>query len=128
MTMSTITESDILPQRHHGRLFAVCLALMLAGVPVLLAGTIHVPNSSFESPATDFATPEIGAWQKAPQPMWYNDTNFPWAQLTGQFLNTSNGAPDHIDNVEGHQAAFLFALPGVAVFQDYNTFDGTNSM
>ena len=125
-TSPTTTESDILSQRQHGRVFAMCLALMLACASAL-PGTIYVPNGSFESPATDFATPEIGTWQKAPQPTWYNDTNFPWAQLTGQFLNPSNGAPDHIDNAEGRQAAFLFALPGVAVFQDYNTLSGTNS-
>src|SRR5262245_30443646 len=99
-TYPTTTESNILSHRHHGRVFAMCLALMLACASPLLAGTIHVPNSSFESPATDFANPEIGAWQKAPQPTWYNDTNFPWAQLMGQFVNTSNRAPDHIDNLD----------------------------
>src|SRR5262245_27152612 len=126
-TSAIITESDIWSHRHHGRVFAICLALMLACASALLAGTIYVPNSSFESPATDFAISEIGAWQKAPQPAWYNDTNFPWAQLVGQFLNTSNGAPDHIDNMDGRQAAYLFAVPGVAIFQDYNTISGTNS-
>src|SRR5262245_41704501 len=124
---ATITESDILSHRHHERVFAMGLALMLTSASALLSGTIYVPNSSFESPATDFAIPGIGAWQKPPQPIWYNDTNFPWAQLVGQFLNTSNGAPDHIDNMDGRQAAYLFAVPGVAVFQDYNTISGTNS-
>src|SRR5262249_28404720 len=86
-----------------------------------------VPNYSFESPETDFASPLIDSWQKAPQPVWYSDTNFPWPQLMGQFLNTSNGSPDHIDNVEGQQAAFLFALPDVAIFQDYNSIGGTDT-
>jgi hypothetical protein len=86
-----------------------------------------LPNDSFESPRTDFASPVMDGWQKAPQPVWYTDTNFPWAQLMGQFLNTSNGAPDHIDNVDGKQAAFLFALPDVAIFQDYISVAGTNA-
>jgi thiamine pyrophosphokinase len=92
-----------------------------------LAATIYVPNGSFESPETDFAGPQMDGWQKAPQPIWYNDPMFPWEQLMGQFLNTSNGAPNHIDNVDGRQAAFLFALPQVGIFQDYNTISGTNS-
>ncbi|HTD68207.1 MAG TPA: hypothetical protein VK846_16905 [Candidatus Limnocylindria bacterium] len=46
----------------------------------------------------------------------------------GQFLNTSNGAPDHIDNVDGRQAAYLFALPDVALFQDYNSVGGFDVM
>jgi hypothetical protein len=86
-----------------------------------------LPNDSFESPRTDFASPAMDGWQKAPQPIWYSDTNFPWAQLTGQFLNPSNGAPDHIDNVDGRQAVFLFALPDVAIFQDYISVGGTNT-
>src|SRR5262245_36827581 len=65
----------------------------------VLAETIYVLNFSFESPATDFASPFLNSWQKTPQPPWYADTNFAWSQLVGQFLNTSNGAPDHIDNV-----------------------------
>jgi hapalindole biogenesis HpiC1 cyclase-like protein len=127
ITSAIITESAILSHRHRERVFAMCFALMLAGASALLAGTLYVPNGSFELPATDFATPEMGSWQKAPQPPWYNDTNFPWAQLMGQFLNPSNGAPDHIDNMDARQAVFLFAVPGVAVFQDYNTLSGTNS-
>ncbi|MDB6034087.1 MAG: hypothetical protein JWM16_4425 [Verrucomicrobiales bacterium] len=76
---------------------------------------------------TDFASPEMAGWQKAPQPFWYTDPNFPWAQLTGQFLNTSNGAPDHINNMDGLQAAYLFALPSVALIQDFTTLAGTNT-
>jgi len=52
---------------------------------------------------------------------------FPWDQLMGQFLNTTNGSPNHIDNMDGNQAAFLFALPDVLIFQDYNSISGTNS-
>ena len=93
----------------------------------LSAASVPIPNGSFELPATDFAAPDMAGWEKAPQPFWYTDTNFPWVQLVGQFLNTSNGSPNYITNVEGNQAAFLFALPDVAIFQDYNTISGTNS-
>jgi thiamine pyrophosphokinase len=87
-----------------------------------------VPNGSFESPETDFADPRMDAWQKASEPAWYmGGGGFPWDQLMGQFLNTTNGSPNHIDNVDGEQAAFLFALPEVAIFQDYNSISGTNT-
>ncbi len=86
--------------------------------------TIPLPNASFESPATPFADPRTDAWQKAAEPAWYQGGGgFPWDQLVGQFLNTTNGSADHIDNMEGSQAIFLFALPEVAVFQDYDSVD-----
>jgi thiamine pyrophosphokinase len=74
-----------------------------------------IPNASFEWPRADFASAEMDFWQKAPQPIWYQDPQFPWVQLMGQFLNTSNGSPNHIDNMDGEQAAYLFALPDVAL-------------
>ncbi|HEX7859275.1 MAG TPA: hypothetical protein VF773_03035 [Verrucomicrobiae bacterium] len=81
-----------------------------------------LPNNSFESPDTDFADPRMDGWQKAPQPAWYpSGSEFPWEQLVGQFLNTPRGSANHIDNIDGEQAVFLFALPDVAVFQDGNT-------
>jgi len=87
-----------------------------------------VPNNSFEMPANTFASPEMDAWQKSPQPFWYTNTGpFAWENLMGQFVNTTNGAPDHIGNLDGRQAAFLFALPEVALFQDYTTVFGTNT-
>jgi hypothetical protein len=87
-----------------------------------------VPNGSFESPETSFADPRLDDWQKAPQPAWYQGgPDHPWDQLVGQFLNTPPGSANHIDNVEGNQAAFLFALPDVAIFQDYDSLTGTNS-
>lgn len=85
-----------------------------------------LPNNSFELPVTTFASPDMAAWQKSAQPFWYPGP-FPWDQLVGEFVNTTNGAPDHIDNMDGRQAAFLFALPEVAIFQDYITVSGTNT-
>jgi hypothetical protein len=88
-----------------------------------------LPNNSFASPETDFAAPFMDSWQKAPEPFWYDDPTgmFPWFAVMGQFLNTTNGAPDHIDNVDGEQAAYLFALPDVAIFQDYISIGSTNT-
>ena len=92
------------------------------------AGQIYLPNGSFESPATDFAGSSMDAWQKAPEPAWYQGGGgFPWDQLAGEFLNTPASATNHIENMDGNQGAFLFALPDVAIFQDYNTVSGTNA-
>ena len=86
----------------------------------LWAATIDVPNPSFESPTTNFADPAIGSWQKTAQPGWFDPTTFgySWDQLSGVFLNTAVGQPDHIDNVIGSQAAFLFAVPTAGLTQD----------
>src|SRR6185295_5771546 len=48
--------------------------------------------------------------------------------VIGQFLNTSNGSPNHIDNVEGKQGAYLFAVPDAFIFQDYNSLRVTNAV
>src|SRR5215831_18699284 len=107
-------------------ILAGCLVLGPASLP---AATIFIPNNSFESPVTDFASPAMDSWGKAPQPAWYQDPTgmFPWEALMGQFLNTTNGSPDHIDNVDGSQAAFLFASPDVAIFQDYTSISGSGA-
>jgi hypothetical protein len=39
----------------------------------------------------------------------------------GEFVNPGNGSASHIDNVEGQQAAFIFAVPDAFIFQDYNS-------
>ena len=69
----------------------------------------------------------MDAWEKSPQPFWYNDPVFPWFALMGEFVNTSNGSPDHIENMDGKQAAYLFALLDVAIFQDYISIGGTET-
>ncbi|HVK59747.1 MAG TPA: hypothetical protein VM735_13260 [Candidatus Kapabacteria bacterium] len=109
---------------------AVCLVgtFVSAFAGPIHAGKIYVPNASFESPRTEFADPRIDAWQKAPEPAWYQGGGgFPWDQLVGQFLNTPAGSSNHIENLDGSQAAFLFALPDVAIFRDYNSLSGANS-
>lgn len=88
------------------------------------AGTIHVPNSSFETPETSFVDPRIDSWQKAAKPAWYDEgSGFLWDQLVGLFANTTPPDPTHIDNCDGNQAIFIFALPEVSLFQDYRTMD-----
>jgi hypothetical protein len=84
-----------------------------------IAGTLHaaaisVPNASFESPDIVFASSLIDSWQKFPG----SD------QATGLFDNTPTGSVDHIDNVDGAQVGFVFAAPGVGLFQDLSgTFE-----
>jgi hypothetical protein len=86
----------------------------------------QVPNGSFELPQTEFADPRMDGWEKAPEPAWYTGgQQAPWDQLVGQFVNTRHGSSDHIDNLDGEQAAFLFALPDVAIWQDYDSTGGT---
>lgn len=97
------------------------------------ADTIAIPNSSFESPAvpavTPYASPEMDGWQKSDQPAWYDpaqNSDTPWAYLMGEFFNVPFPG-QFIDNCDGAQAAFFFALPGAALFQDYDTVSGTNT-
>ncbi len=127
-----VQASDAWAGKHIGIRLASTVGFDLQGgywdVDNVRLSESIVPNGSFESPATDFADARVGAWQKASEPGWYmGGGGFPWDQLMGQFLNTTNGSPNRIDNVEGNQAAFIFALPDVAIFQDYNSIGGTNT-
>lgn len=89
-----------------------------------IAGEIPVPNSSFENPASPFVSLNIDHWQKGPKPIDYvEEGGFLWTQLVGIFKNTAPGQPDHIVNCEGSQAMWIFAVPGVHVFQDYDSMD-----
>src|SRR5580765_1095809 len=105
------------------------VAALAASTSPLRAGSITVPNGSFESPATSFVSINIDSWQKNPKPDWYVESGgFLWSQLTGIFKNTSAGSSDHLDNCDGNQALWLFAVPEVALFQDYNSIDWSNSV
>ena len=85
---------------------------------------IDLPNGSFESPATSFVNTHVDAWQKTPKPDSYDESGgFLWDQLTGVFSNTPVGATDHIDNCDGAQAVYLFAVPEVGLLQDDGTKD-----
>jgi len=83
------------------------------------AGAIYIPNASFELPETTFVSVNIDSWQRPAKPWWYDESGgFLWSQLTGVFLNVSATEPDHIDNCDGKQAVWLFAVPQVELFQD----------
>ena len=105
------------------RLVLTLLALAAWTGP-LQAGPLFLPNASFESPVvppvSPYAIPDLDAWQKSPQPGWYEPTNnfdTPWDDLMGTFYNVPFPGV-FIDNCDGSQAAFLFAYPEVAIFQD----------
>jgi hypothetical protein len=92
----------------------VGVVTLAAGASKLQATPIYVPNASFESPETTFVDVNIDLWQKPPKPWWYDESGgFLWIQLTGVFLNLPPTDPDHIDNCDGNQAAWLFAVPEV---------------
>jgi len=102
-----------------GHLALAALAVSALTVP-LRATTVDVPNASFESPTTNYADPAIGSWQKTTQPGWFDPGTFgyTWDQLSGVFANPAVGQPDHIDNVIGSQAGFLFGVPTAGLTQD----------
>ncbi len=107
---------------------------------VRLVEGIYVPNFSFELPNigtnSPYAAPIFDAWEESPQPAGYNPTNFfgsPWYELMGTFYNLpnytnpTNSSDTYIYNCDGVQGAFLFGIPQVAIFQDYNSIgDDTN--
>ena len=97
--------------------FPLCLCVVPAA-----AGPIAVPNASFESPAiraAPYATSNIADWQKAPVPGWWASQGYSeqqWLETAGVFYNVPG--VQQIDNVDGEQAAFLFATPAVELRQD----------
>jgi hypothetical protein len=112
---------------------AVGIVAFAAWIAPLQAETIYIPNGSFESPLAPtnapYAMPDMDYWQKSSQPAWYeptNNYNTPWEDLMGTFYNAPIPS-SFIDNCDGVQAAFLFAVPGAAIFQDYNSIYGTNT-
>jgi hypothetical protein len=113
------------------------LAAMLALAGASRAGVLYVPNYDFASPDigtnSPYAAPVLEDWQESAQPSWYDPAYFggsPWSDLVGTFYNLPNFTnstatnSSYIDNCDGVQAAFMFALPQVAIFQDLGaTFD-----
>jgi hypothetical protein len=90
----------------------------------LQAEVLPVPNASFESPATPYVSVNVDSWQKAPKPDWYVESGgFLWDYNVGLFKNTATNSADHIDNCDGSQAIWLFVVPEVAFFQDYDSTD-----
>jgi hypothetical protein len=91
------------------------------------AGTIYVPNYSFESPATQTEEPQITSWQETPQPADLDTNTFQWNEMLGVFANLPQGYPGSIANCDGNQLAFMFAYPQLGIFQDNNSIDGFSS-
>lgn len=86
---------------------------------------LTVPNGSFEKPATPFVSLLFESWNRTPKPGWYvEEGGFQWNQLTGIFVNTAPGMADHIENLDGRQAAWLFAVPEAGFFQAVLKPDG----
>ena len=110
------------------------VVLWAGGTGPLRAGALYLPNASFESPVVThdypFAAPDMDSWQKSPQPDWYDpaqNDDTPWEDLMGTFYNVPNPST-FIVNCDGTQAAFLFAVPEAALFQDYDSISGTNTV
>ena len=97
----------------------VLVAVLLAAAAPATAGTIAVPNASFESPtvpdALPYATPDMASWHKTPLPAWWTYGAGAWNEAAGTFLNVP---AQPIDNVDGNQAAFLFGTPDMGIYQD----------
>ena len=124
-----------MPFRTHSFVTrSVLLCWLLTSLaPVVHAGAVYVPNSSFElpvvPPVSPYAIPDMADWEKSAQPVWYDPSqnyDTPWADLMGTFYNVPFPG-EFIDNCDGNQAAFIFASPGAAIFQDYNSVDDAST-
>lgn len=101
-----------------------CLAALIAVQSAFSGENIPVPNGSFEQPPIRFVSILINSWQKTAKPDWYIESGgYSWNQLSGVFLNTTAGSSDHLDNCDGFQAIWLFAVPGAGLYQDYDSTD-----
>jgi hypothetical protein len=112
---------------------AALFAGIVAGGARALAVTTVVPlnNPSFESPATPFVSTHVDGWQKTQQDPGYDSSGgYLWDQLAGVFQNPAPGQSDHIDNIDGVQAVWIFNVRGFGMFQDYGSHDwaGTNAL
>ncbi len=96
-------------------------SLLFATASLLpLTGQAGVANGSFELPSTSFVNPQIDDWQKTPQPAWFDPATtggITWDQLSGVFANPAEGQAGRKVNIDGNQAAYLFALPQAGLIQ-----------
>src|SRR5215471_5734630 len=87
---------------------------------------LYVPNASFESPPTTNVDIRTDFWQNQPQSPFFDPNQFggqPWETLMGRFANTDPTNFDHIVNMDGTQAAYIFTFPGAGLLQDFITVD-----
>jgi hypothetical protein len=116
--LGAVNARRVWVQRALGRCIGGVVALGI-GAGAVQGAAITVPNGSFESPTVEPPFPVsvvIDAWQKPPQPEWYDPAlagGYEWEQLSGLYAN-----PGTIVNMDGNQAAYMFGIPGVALFQE----------
>lgn len=89
------------------------------------ADSITIPNFSFEQPEVPAGAPAYPAlidWQQTPKRADYvENPPFTWSVLAGVFPNTPSDSPDHLDNMDGKQAAYLFSERENGVLQQLDT-------
>ncbi len=99
--------------------FIIGCAAMFILSDEIYGQAINIPNYSFESPETSFVNTNISIWQKSQKPLWYDESGgYYWEQLTGVFKSVDENDPAYIDNCDGTQAAWLFAVPEVGLYQE----------
>jgi hypothetical protein len=100
------------------RIFA---ALLFTIVVASRAEVVTVPNFSFEQPPVPAGAPAYPVhvdWQQTPKRADYVESGqFTWNVLTGVFPNSAADSADHIDNMDGAQAAYLFNERENGIFQ-----------
>ncbi|MBM3847824.1 MAG: PEP-CTERM sorting domain-containing protein [Verrucomicrobia bacterium] len=111
---------------QHQQTFAGRLSIIVVASSLLISSpasgqSIPVPNGSFENPKPPLGLPvslQIDSWIRGPKPDFIvlPEGAF-WEQTSGLFPNTPAGRFDHINNMDGAQAAYMFALPGVSLYQ-----------
>ena len=118
------------PRRRRRRLgWLLGVGAGTVGAGMVCAQSLTIPNGSFEGPDTSFVSVAIDAWQKPAKPAYFDEATFGflWVQTAGLFANTAPGSPDHIDNMDGDQSAFILGFPQAAVFQELPGAGGTFS-
>jgi hypothetical protein len=108
--------------------FLTILTVLFLASTLSHAGMVPVPNGSFENPVTPYVSINVQSWQKNEKPEDYEEEGgFLWSQLTGIFKNTPTNSVDHIHNCDGAQALWLFVVPHLGLFQDYDSVDWNDS-
>lgn len=99
---------------HRASLTGILTIILMFSATAVHAGFLPVENGSFELPETEFATPAISGWTTDGPIL---DPDFGFNPFTGVFLNTAPAEPDHIDNVDGDQVAFIGSQTGNEIVQ-----------
>jgi hypothetical protein len=104
------------------RKIASSLIFAAAGAIAVSATDISIPNYSFEQPVVPDGVPAYPvhvAWTQTPKrPDYVEVPPFTWNVLTGVFPNQPAGSADRIENMDGNQAAYLFAETENGIYQE----------